>query len=156
MSAPCTDPAAERIEFRPPVQGCDAFVLRTTREGGSAWTMTRCGTQLTGSAQHICSHPALYPLSRGTALVAARVDCSLAICLPAHGGERTLLSGARRGSVGAETKVGSPADAGSASAARCSSNSLFPHNSIQVAATSGRCGAHLLRFLPRTSMATLG
>jgi len=54
----------------------------------------------TCTATHL--HCPLYPLPRGTTPAAARIECSLAIGLPAQGGERTLLSGAQRGSVGAE------------------------------------------------------
>ena len=61
----------------------------------------------TCTATHLLAPCPLNPLSRGTAPAAARIECSLAIGLPAHGGWGALLSGARRGSVGAETKVGS-------------------------------------------------
>ena len=44
----------------------------------------------------------LYPLPRGTAPAAARIEGSLAIGLPTQGEEKTLLSGARHGCAGAE------------------------------------------------------
>ena len=65
MSAPCTDPAAERIEYSPPsgppVQGCEQKLRFSARRGMEAPPLRRL------------------------------IECSLAIGLPAQGGERTLL-----------------------------------------------------------------
>ena len=63
----------------------------------------------TCAATHLLAPCRLYPLSRGTAPAASRIECSLTIGLSAQEGQRTLLSGARRGSVGAVTKARSPA-----------------------------------------------
>ena len=56
----------------------------------------------TCTATHLLAPCPLYYLSRGTSPAAARIECSLAIGLPAQGGEKTMLSGAQRGGVGTE------------------------------------------------------
>ena len=171
----------------------DAVVRRTTREGGSAGTVTGCEAQLICSAQwggggtrrqlsrirarkkyrseaprrlarsccpsrafrHLLHRntsartlpPPLYTLSRGTAPAAAKIECSLAIGVPAEGGGGTLLLGTRR-ERGCQDQGGEPSSRflhrrpGAAATAR--SWWSFPRNSIQVVAAARRCGAHLL------------
>ena len=105
----------------------------------------------TCTATHLLAPCPLYPLHRGTTPAAVQLECILTTGLPAQGGERTLLSGARRGSVGAEggDQGGEPSSQvlhrRPCESATTRSRWSLPRSSMQVAAAGGRCGAHLSR-----------